>query len=627
MSFFDPTNKKPGPYFTEKKSDKVIIQGIPRSACGVVGVTKWGPFEPTIVYSLAEFKKIFGGAISSLYPTYKQVGKAYKNYEKYGDPSGSLAMVIARIAHYTDPTDKATLAAVKATGYAYDAVPAAATIGTVVAGGSNNEDGDQVIATGAGPYTGTLNGSYKIKVAEAGADFAHSLIAKYFIGEDGTETLLGTSIPVSGVAITLEKGITFTVTAGVSAILHLNDTWTVAVKAAGKATGDRRILGTGKYHGSLGNVITADISTPTNAVSGCFDITVKVDGVEKEKFINCSPDSESDDYFVTKVASDYIVLADTSNVADVGIPQTITMFGGDDGTTGLVEADYTGNADAKTGVHMLDTVSYPLRVACFDGDVIAVAADLTTRFRNLLAWCDGVRKRNFLISNVPKDISKAADLTTFSSGTYQLDSRRNALYFGWGYDEDDKEVIPLTGAILGLYAAIADVNGCWENPAGDEYPLQGFTGIYTKLGPVAAGIANELRINVCEETDKGIIVNGSRTRAFTEAANYSWIGQTINTQDLEARIETNCKVRHKLARKKLYDTLFDIAKGILSTREKEGGLDNETGKAWDVVCNESIQEPELKAKGVTKVKWGVRNWKTSEFQWFELTPFTDGSVL
>lgn len=620
MSFFDPYNKKPGPYFTERKSDARIIKGVPRSLIAVLGVAKWGPFEATFNYSYAELLKKYGSNISSEYQSMKQLKKAYQNY---GNPNGNLACVFARVAHYTDPTDPATLTAKKAAGIIFDDVPDSAIIEPAVDGAGNT--GDET-ALSSGTYTGELNGVYKFKVTTAG-DYASSVISKYFTPEGGTETLLGTYVPVSGAAQLIENGLSFTLTDGGDTNLVLNDEWTVQVYASGKTEGDQRILVEALYHGSLGNDIELRTYDPTNGVVGDFNLEIFVEGVSKRLYTNLSPDMDSANYFVTVINTDseWIRVTDTANVQDVGIDQIVRLDGGDDGLTGLVEADYIGDPDARTGVYQLSVIPYAMRLSCFDADVKSAPATL---YRNLISFCDTKRTRNFLIMNVPKAMVDRDTITAWEKNTLQIDSKRGALYYGWGIDEDDGDIIPLTGAILGLYATIADTVGVWENPAGDEYPLKGFTGIHNPLTDTVMGILNERRINVCEVVEgTGLIVNGSRTRAFTEAANYSWIGQTLNTQDLESRIEINTSVRHKLSRNRLYQILYMTTSSILKSRENEGGLDNEAGTPWGVICDASIQTDEYKNKGVTLIKWGIRNWKTSEFQWFELTPFTDGSTL
>ena len=622
MSFFDPYNKKPGAYFTEQKSDKQVLAGIPRSVLGVMGVAKWGPFEATLSYSMAELLQKYGSNISYQYQTMRQLNKAFLNY---GNSVGNMTVAFARIAHYTDPTDPATLTALKAGGFLYDANATPASIGAAVAADGNT--GDDVAASG-GTYTGTINGTYKATVTTGAATYAASVVSLYF-SPDGTNwTLLKTYTPISGDAQTIEKGVTITLTdAATPTGLVKGDEWTIPVVAEGMAEGDKRIEITAKYHGTLGNDIVVKTLAPSNGVAGDFNLEILVGGISKRLYTNLSPDLESANYFASIINADsiWITVTDIANIQDVGLAQTITLTGGDDGITGLVDADYIGDPDAKTGAYQFSVYKYPLTICCFDADV---KSSPDTLYRAIYNWINTKAMRNFQITCIPKAITVRDDIVDYLKTTLQFDTKRGAIYYGWGIDEDDGEIIPLTGAIAGIYCTVADTIGVWENPAGSDFPLKGFSGLHFALSDTAHGVCNENRINVCTiEQGRGIVIDGSRTLAFTENANYFWIGQTRNTYDLEARIDVNTNVKHKLSKNSLYNKLYTIAYGILNARDKEGGLDNEAGTPFGVICDASIQTDEYKNKGVTLIKWGIRNWKTSEFQWFELTPFTDGSSL
>lgn len=89
--------------------DLLTITGVPTSSVGAVGVAEWGPIgEPTLISSWPEFKKIFGNFLSAHHLPVS-VFMALKS------PRGSKRIWVIRVTHYTDPDDKATTIAVKAT--------------------------------------------------------------------------------------------------------------------------------------------------------------------------------------------------------------------------------------------------------------------------------------------------------------------------------------------------------------------------------------------------------------------------------------------------------------------------------------------------------------------------------
>ena len=109
MANLDTFQLAPGVYFTEAAAPPPPPSGVAQGVAAMAGVTKTGPFGTAVTcYSFADWNRIFGGFVSSSYPSYKHVKKFFQN--------GGGRIDFIRVAHYTDYTDDDTLTAAYATG-------------------------------------------------------------------------------------------------------------------------------------------------------------------------------------------------------------------------------------------------------------------------------------------------------------------------------------------------------------------------------------------------------------------------------------------------------------------------------------------------------------------------------
>ena len=111
-----------------------------------------------------------------------------------------------------------------AQGVLYRVTP---TIAAPVADGGNV--GVDVPAS-AGTYTG-FAGSFRVRVTTAGA-YGAAVVTVWFTKTGGSEVLVGTRTPASGVAFNLDSGATLSLTEDAADGLLLNDQWTVAITSA-----------------------------------------------------------------------------------------------------------------------------------------------------------------------------------------------------------------------------------------------------------------------------------------------------------------------------------------------------------------------------------------------------------
>ncbi|MDI3548128.1 MAG: uncharacterized protein PWR10_1780 [Halanaerobiales bacterium] len=103
-----PEFLSPGHTITEAAPQVVTIPGAPTSTAALIGIAEKGPIgKAELVTNWTDFVKKFGSFISNGW-------LAYAAYGLFLNKRGARVYVV-RTAHYTDPSDPATLTAVKAT--------------------------------------------------------------------------------------------------------------------------------------------------------------------------------------------------------------------------------------------------------------------------------------------------------------------------------------------------------------------------------------------------------------------------------------------------------------------------------------------------------------------------------
>lgn len=624
---FDPFNKEPGVYLTESPSPPPPPSGVPATTAAMFGVSEWGPIgEAMLVNTFPEWTRLFGSYISKIYPSYRQVKKYFKN--------GGNRLYFSRIAHYTDPTDPDSCIAVNSTGYIYDDAKTPSSIAASVANVSNT--GDEGEGTSSGTYVGTVDGQFRVIVTTAGAYGGTGEVTIYFTPDGGSESMVGTELPADGVAFDLENGVQFQLDDGGDLVLTIDDEWTIDVTSEAYGSADQRIKAIAKYPGLKGNDITLDISAGTNGVSGEFALVVNYEGVLAEPIWDNLSLNESDGNYFIKVinnennGSKFIALEDlkATNTNPVGLTQdTIVLSGGDDGLTGLVDADYIGDSTAQTGIQTFSTVEEPLLIGCPDSCLKTTALIR----KEICRYVNNDHKTSYGVLVIPENYTPEAALT-FQTTTLSTDSERTSIYYLHGIDEETGEKLSPLGAIMGVYARFSsDPNkGVWWSPAGYEATLLGFSGLERKVSSLNAGILNENRINVLKVVPNvGVIINGSRTMAIARSADYKYIGARLNTSNLEALILKNTRwASQRPHDNRLYRDITATASAILRKRYLAGGLDgNSTSEAYSVICNTSVNTQVEKNAGIVVCRIGILNKQTAEFIWFNINQMSSGGFV
>lgn len=306
--------------------------------------------------------------------------------------------------------------------------------------------------------------------------------------------------------------------------------------------------------------------------------------------------TSTDPRYVVNVLRDESLYFTATDLASAATPPanrpavgTLTPTGGLDGLSGLVQADWIGDATQKTGLHAFDTergfrlVSMPA-VTDFDTQVAHSA------------YC-AARKDCRPIHNVPSGVTSSGNAIAYrrrtapyATGT-AIDSAYGALYAGWHEVIDPVSKAPLwipaDGEVLAAHALACKESGPWIAPCGptrgklstDVRRLRFYPSDTEVKAMTDAGVNCAYR-----DPDFGMVLEGAWTLQREESAlrelnvcmGIDAHGEAISTGVRSLRYEPNDPV--------LWRALSNRADGYLrAVKSKRGAL-----TSYRVVCNASV---------------------------------------
>lgn len=239
----------------------------------------------------------------------------------------------------------------------------------------------------------------------------------------------------------------------------------------------------GKYDGAYANDLRIVIADPTSGLAGEFNLVVQRNGASVEVFPNVTMDDAALN-FVEKAINDTSTLIavtdlDAATTAALQAPKkgSFVLAGGDDGLTGLADADYVGSQAGGTGVRVFDQI---------DEIRVLVAPDRPTAIvqNALLDYAEVTRDRSMFVPvTVPEGLT-AAQAVDFVKNTANLlgKTENGAVYWPHvkivnpapaAFGDTPTITVPPTGAVAGTYARIdaARDGGVYDEPAGLERGL------------------------------------------------------------------------------------------------------------------------------------------------------------
>ena len=339
-----------------------------------------------------------------------------------------------------------------------------------------------------------------------------------------------------------------------------------------------------------------------------FDILLRrgIDEIERHTHLSLS---ESDDsgfvenrlapkqspnISVAVLGPSALIMSDTSYTA---------LAGGNNGLTGLTDADFVGSAIVGSGLHGLDNVK--------DASILVVPNASVLLSQSCVAYCD-LRKDLFYIMDYHSGATiPIQDYPGFSSSY-------TALYYPWILMNDvitgKKIRIPPSGAIAGTYAYTDTRRGVHKAPAGiNEGYLDSAVGIERIITKGENDLLYQRSINCIRKMPEGILVWGTRTLS----ADPEW--KYINVRRLfiflEQSIERGTQwVVFEPNDTSLWATIRRNVSAFLRIQWRDGklaGLKEE--EAFFVQCDETTNPPEIVDAGQVVTLIGVAPLKPAEF--------------
>ena len=273
--------------------------------------------------------------------------------------------------------------------------------------------------------------------------------------------------------------------------------------------------------GAWGNNLKVAV-TNSSSDDTLFNIVVYSNGVVIETIPDLSMD-EANERYVEKIKGTYVTFEDleSASTGDDNMPavttENVALTGGDDGLTGLDDADYIGVEAHKTGLYAFDTVNDALQIATPGVSSAAVIAAG-------LAYCEK-RKDMMYICETPANLDPqgAVDFRK-GEGDYThavFNSSYGALYYPklkvYDAEFSKERTVSVVGDVLGIMA----VNDWKANearvPAGLRRGLiQNALGVDYNLAAPAllanANLACENQVNpIVNFADYGLALWGAQT--------------------------------------------------------------------------------------------------------------------
>jgi len=374
---------------------------------------------------------------------------------------------------------------------------------------------------------------------EALVEAAVGLVGNVDLIVNGTGTLTIETI-ATGASAEIQVESSSTVDFGLDNTLHHGS----------DAAAQNTLLIEGKWAGDYANDIKINIALATDGQAEHFNLQVVLSGVVKETWPNLSMDDTETTAYVETVLNDAnlgskLVAATDQGLTPVGIKRpadglSANMTGGDDGLSGLTDADYVGNVAGPTGLYTFDRVQ--------TGRILIIPGLYTeTVHKAMLDYAEVDRNGSmFCFLDCPPQNTKTMVVTYVTSAGLLEYSEYGAIHWPWitvgnpapsVYGTDNNITVPPSGWIAGKCAANDQrLGGVYEAPAGygDGWGvIRGMTGVeadpqgmseHECLDEKARDYVYPYRINPMNRTPGGLwYVDGNRTLKST--GNFPSIGE------------------------------------------------------------------------------------------------------
>ena len=588
--------------FVKETDFSFYVKQISTSAAGFIGVAERGPVNKVqLVTSWEQFARKYGPYIADGYLAYAA--------RAFFDNGGNI-LYVNRIAHYTDITDKTTLTAVKATRTLKDrsGVKASKTTG---APGT-----DAILWTAM--ESGVAGNTITLTTVVSGNSTPLSVAVV------GTDITVNAATDAGGLAISTADEIVDAVNAHAEALLLIlalsEDSGVVSAVAQTNLEGGVDAQDTldvdAVNEGTWGDGLSVVVSNGTLNPNTEFNLTVKDNGRIVEIFWDLSMDEASANFIELKVneKSEFITVSALGSVTpapgDRPEQGEFGLSGGDDGLTGLADADYIGDASNHTGIYAFDEIDQVNMLAVPGVTSAAVIHAGITYGEN--------RQDCMLIAECPISLDplEAVDFRK-GQGSYThaaFNSSYAALYYPWLDISDpltsQRKLIPPSGAVCGCYARSDQKTHVWYAPAGiDRGRIFNALGLGYKTSRAERDVLYPEGINVIASfPDSGINIWGQKTLQSQPSALDRVNVRRLMMHIEEAIAESSRFVVFEPNNPQTWRALARLINPFLQNIRENGGL-----YEYAVQCDEETSTPAHIDRNELVCRVFVKPTKTAEF--------------
>lgn len=584
----------PGVDYTEKDWDSSqAIEGGATDTCGVIGIFQKGPInKPTLCMTFDQVVEKFGSYMANANAMY-QIRGFFLN------AGGSAPLYVNRVVHYSDITDASTDTATQARVSAND----------------RRASGAEPTLTFYDKYKGAIGNTYGYKVVDT-----HRV------------TTVSTDATTSGATAMIVKVVRDFVVGDWVKISNASNSSYAKIKAIDISN---RTL---TFASALTNVFAAGAKIET------ADFRLEIyrnnsigTAVLEKAFDGCNMDPDSN-YYVEALVNSSASGSSLVTVQDEQIEvdnvyeklpaitaNVVYLTGGSDGTDGITDADYIGDATSKTGLYAFDDIREMIHVWCAESNSMAVTRAGYNYWESKMT--------GMFFAYVPSGLNpeQAAEFRDQAG----WNTSYGALYHNHGYVTDPigvgdnpQKLIPLTGHILGAMSLNDDQNeySYGSAPAGENMVLLDVNSLEFEVDEKNGGVMygrNNRNVNpiVNLSGNGGIAVWGSRTQSNVA----KW--RQIHARRIFIYVETTVTQQTRwMTFKNKNDALYTRATRVINKflRTVYGLRGTTDEEKFQVVCNEKINDPE---DSYVIARIGLRIESVAEFIWFEFGHLPEGISL
>jgi hypothetical protein len=378
--------------------------------------------------------------------------------------------------------------------------------------------------------------------------------------------------------------------------------------------------------GSWGNALSVIIANGTQ--SGSSRITVLNNNTVVEAYDNLNITSTtSPNYWITRInqISQYIQITVVENNYQPA-PGSYALAGGNDGTSGLVDADYIGTVNA----------GFPSGLQCFAGhdtvdvNIICIPGQTDQAIHSALQTCAATRQSTMWAPDAPEyltdqqvcDFFNAAN--SYAATRVAWDDNQCATWYPWVsyYDSFNAVNVAIPPSVVGItqLAASAAQQEIWSAPAGlTRGQVQGAVGIDATFQLASRDLLYSSRINpIANFTGSGIVVWGQKTMTYLPTAL-----NRINVRMLINYLEITCAAAGKIlifepSIPKTWRRFLSLMNPIFRNVSNTDGFNpqNPAGQidgGYLVVCDSTVNTPTTIAQNQLVGTFYVRPALTAEF--------------